>query len=403
MEQQRISGSPGPHFPPDADRTPFERATPALVPRLLVLPAPTATSSAAPSRTAGALPVPFASDWGALPLNHATRAAMAAMHRGSSRAGWDDEDGDAPPTYRFETSDKRGSVSIIAHQDSTRPRGILDDAPDRWELVRALDDDTSDVLIACLLQWWQYSGRPEQAVRISVDAILDARGIERVRRRGEPGTWQHGHRPMDRRKVGRAFERLHNLRVRLDNVVLGGKNRFATIPETPLLVMEKREVFDDDGHPCYFAAEVRPGEWVRPYIEQRGRQFGWLPRQALRYDPLRQRTEKRLAKYLAYIFRAEARRGAATKGLHISTLLDNADLTEEAHNPQRTRDRLHAALATLQRDDIVASWAYADPGAAAGLPARHWFGQWRKLTVELGIPQELRDRYRALSGKSDAA
>lgn len=359
--------------------------------------APGAFSSALPS-----LPVAFLAGYGAMPLNHVTSAAFAAIHRGETRAGWDDDAGNGPPSYSAPTNKGQGQILIIMRHDEAAVNAP--DASDVWERVRTLDDDTSDVFAVCMAHWWNYSRRPGQSVLLTVDDILDARGIQRMRRRDEPRNWQHGHRSEDRRKVGRALERLTNLWVRADNVAVVRKRRSVSMVECRLLDMRKRHVqYDEDGQPWYLAAEVMPGDWIVTYQDQDLLHYGWFPQQALRYDKGRQWVEKRLAKYLSYLFRSEARRGAPAKRLKVATLLGEAVLSEDEGNPKRTLVRLHSALDRLRNDCIIASWAYSAPDAYDRLPARQWFGQWRELTIDLGVPECLRDRYRTLSARSVAS
>src|SRR5699024_10335951 len=88
-----------------------------------------------------------------------------------------------------------------------------DALPVLWDRVRQLNDLTSDALFVCLAHWAAAADAHAgfAPVWITVDAILDARGVQRIRRAGEPGVWQHGHRREDRVAAGRALAQLDQL------------------------------------------------------------------------------------------------------------------------------------------------------------------------------------------------
>ena len=128
-------------------------------------------------------------------------------------------------------------------------------------------------------------------------------------------------------------------------------------------------------------ARVQPGGWMRAWAEQGMRQFGSLARQALAYDPYRERPEKWLAKSLTFATRWNTRRRDRALRLRVTTLLDNAALVPDPTRPQRTRDRLERALSRLASDDVIAAWEYeGDPGL---LPARAWLPIWQEMIVRV--------------------
>ena len=237
-------------------------------------------------------------------------------------------------------------------------------------------------------------------------AILDARGIQRMRRRGEPGGWQHGHRREDRLAAGRALAQLDNLWLEIVDVeVVPGKDdrapRRLRAESRALAILDRVSERDADGHEAFLAARVVPGEWARMLWELGLRQTGVLARQALAYDPYRARPERWLARYLALAFRWNARRRAPRLRLRVATLLENAALSADPARPQRCRDRLERALDRLLADGVIGGWLYeADPGA---LPARHWLPAWTVMLVQIEPPDVVRRRYAGIGrGVRDA-
>jgi hypothetical protein len=258
---------------------------------------------------------------------------------------------------------------------------------------------TTDALLVCLAQWADNAARPGEPVWITADAILDARGLQRMQRRGEPRDWQHGHRREDRLAAGRALAQLDNLWLEIVDVEViparagaeRGPSRLRA-ESRALAVLDRLTERDADGQRVFLAARVAPGEWARVYWELGVRQLGLLAQQALAYDPYHERVEKWLALYLAFQFRWTARRSSERITRRVTTLLAQAALAEDAARPGRTRARLEKALERLAEDGLLAGWGYtAEP---LELPARGWLPRWREATIWLAPPAGQRTRFR---------
>jgi hypothetical protein len=238
-------------------------------------------------------------------------------------------------------------------------------------------------------------------VWITADAILDARGIKRKRYQGEPGNWQHGHRRDDRMTVGRALAQLGALWLEIMDVevIPGGKRRKPQrirVESRALSIEDRVTQHDVDGSTVFLAARVKPGSWAREYWDLGVRQTGLLAQKAVGYDPYRQQIEKRLAKYLCFQYRINARK-TPPDGLHlkVTTLLKNADIEPDRRNPQRTRSRVEQALNRLRDDEVITSWAYIIDVNAA--PAKGWLPYWLETTVRIEVPPDIRTHYAQLA------
>ena len=175
---------------------------------------------------------------------------------------------------------------------------------DLWRSVRQLDDLTADALLVCLAHWATTGVEPDAPVWITADAILDARGIQRMHRRDDPAGWQHGHRREDRLAAGRALAQLDSLWLEIVDVgVVPGKGdrqpRRIRTESRALAILDRVSERDPDSGEVFLAARIVPGEWARMLWETGLRQTGLLARQALAYDPYRERPERWLARYLA--------------------------------------------------------------------------------------------------------
>jgi hypothetical protein len=324
-----------------------------------------------------------------IPTNQAAWALIAAIHDAVMGRNWSDTEGRSIPTHRTPTNSGRGAVEVSLREAAS----VIEPEPaalaQLWEQVRALSDLTSDTLLVCLAAWTTDGGRPDQPVWVTADAILDARGVQRIQKRGEPTDWQHGHRREDRLAAGRALAQLDQLWLEVVDVEVlpGNRRRSATklsVESRAMTILDRVTERDADGAPTFLAARVLPGEWVRAWWDLGLRQVGLLAQAALTYDPYRELPEKRLAKYLAFSFRWNARRRGEPLARRVTTLLTNAGLEADPARPQRTRDRLEKALTRLTEDGVLAGWRYQrDPG---DLPARRWLPLWCDMLVSIEPP-----------------
>jgi hypothetical protein len=351
---------------------------------------PPAAIGEQPASAARPLPVEAVFQGGVarLPVNHAVWALQNAIRDAILGVRWTTDSGRSAPAHTTQTNRGRGSVTV-SFRDGNDAEPLPATPAALWDKVRTLDDLTADALLVCLAQWAATDGSPSTPVWVSADAILDARGIERIRRRGEPGSWQHGHRREDRLAAGRALAQLDNLWLDIVDVevVPGHGNRSPRrirAESRALAILDRVSERDDDGREVFLAASVIPGEWARSLWELGLRQTGLLARQALAYDPYRARPERWMARYLALAFRWNANRRVPTLRLRVTTLLQNAALEPDTVRPQRCRDRLERALDRLTTDRVIGGWRYeADPSV---LPARLWLPTWTTMVVQIDPP-----------------
>lgn len=338
-------------------------------------------------------PAPFRDGVGIVPANHATWALQQAIRDAALARGWSDARRMEAPAHVTPTNKGRGEVRVSvrpAHGDTAVAPA---DLPRLWEQVRALDDLTSDALLVCLAHWTAADAQPDTPVWVTADAILDARGIQRIRRAGEPRSWQHGHRREDRLAAGRALAQLDDLWLQIVDVeVIPGRRghapRAVSAESRALAILDRMVGLDDDGHRVFLAARVVPGDWLRAYWDGGLRQTGQIAQQSLRYDPYRERPEKWLSKYLAFQFRWNARRRSRVLRRRVGTLIEQSALNAAAARPQRARDRLEKALSRLAADGVIDGWRYEqDPGL---LPARHWHEAWTAMLIQIDAPAHSR-------------
>jgi hypothetical protein len=343
----------------------------------------------------------FRDDKTIIPVNQATWGLLDAINAAPTLKDWTDNEGETAPTHKTTLSGNKGAilVSMKGEEDFTR-----DTLPLLWNKVKGMSDLTSDVLLACLAQWATTNeGNFNSPITITADAILDARGIKRIRKPGEPDKWQHGHRSEDRIEVGRAIAQLDSLWIELFNVETmpkgkGHKSSKLKVESRALNITARAIQQDFDGKNIFLAAHVTPGEWLKAYYDAGLRQMGILVRKALSYDPYRFKVEKDLTKYLAFHFKYNAGNQNEVISRKVKTLLEGINMAPDTRNPQRTRVRLEKALDQLQQDKVIKAWDYSTGRNSIDktLPAKSWLGTWLEATIQITPPDDITAHYATL-------
>jgi len=151
-----------------------------------------------------------------------------------------------------------------------------------------------------------------------------------------------------------------------------------------------------DGTTDAFAWRLRPGDVFAKFLFGPGRQTALLSQSALNYDPYRQKWEKRLARYLAWIWRISS--GRTQEGLLVQTLLDATNMEIDKNRPNRTRERLEEALDRLA-DMVVTSWQYERIDENL-LSKRGWWRDWLECKILITAPTSIRDQYKKIRAGS---
>jgi len=140
----------------------------------------------------------------------------------------------------------------------------------------------------------------------------------------------------------------------------------------------------------------RPGKIFAHFLFGAGRQTALLAAQALRYDPVQQTWEKRLARYLSYQWRCKAYASNLLQSFKVASLLTAVGTPCNRRKPFLTRARLEKALDTLFQDSIIAAWQY-DRWDEACTTRRGWADVWLQATILIEPPDVIRDHYQAIA------
>lgn len=119
-------------------------------------------------------------------------------------------------------------------------------------------------------------------------------------------------------------------------------------------------------------------------MRNQSKQIALLPQLALQYDPYRQAWEKRLTRYLAWLWRIRKYAEESAESITVEVLLLNAvGESIDKKNPVRTKEHLEKALNRLWSDAVIQNWKYTNANDNWG-GREGWQKTWlsQKITVE---------------------
>jgi hypothetical protein len=339
----------------------------------------------------GATPLPevppaFPEGTGLVPSAFPLQGTLAAFHN-AQEGGWP-RDAQGQPYYPF--VQPQGTVYVTLGAPVGEPEPIGAAAREAlWAQFKGLGDLDADVLLAGLVQWIR-SRDADGYSWITGPAVLDYRGIRPRMQPDQPDgkRYRAGHRADDLAAVAACFERLRLVYLDLVNVEIREPPRGRRKPrltryslKTELLhvpnILTQRHL---DGREHRVAWQYRPGQWLGRYLEPPNEQLALLMQTTLRYDPYRERWEKRLAKYFLFHLRIGAKGGASPLRRNVGAVVWELGLAEafDRRNPERTAKRFEGAMDRLRDDGHIGGWGFTDESRRwwARRPARGWLEAW---------------------------
>src|SRR5687767_8690461 len=211
-----------------------------------------------------------------------------------------------------------------------------------------------------------------------------------------------GYKKTQRTKVLNSLVHLQNVWLNLFEFDIYGRRGSGSRRVIPEPLQERairiREggQLDLDGHlPRIHNFGFRPGILFSRYLFGPGRSVALLAAKALSYDSRAQKYEKRLTRYLSWLWRIRAYQLNYLQPLRIDTVLKEIDLRIDRRFPARTLERLERALNELEADGLIRAWQYE--GFAPDQHKVLWIDDWLHNTIRVEPPQIVFDRYRSIS------
>jgi DNA-binding XRE family transcriptional regulator len=262
-----------------------------------------------------------------------------------------------------------------------------------WRQQKELSDLDADALDA-LCAIWLYQARTagDRAVA-DIDGLLAMRGIQ-PRQREYGGRKRIGYEKEQREEMMRAVAHIQNLWINVGEAATqDDRSRAPTrvVQSRAFVVTDRVGQIDPNGEMVDIERFVfRPGEVFAHYLMGPGSQTALLSARALKYDPYRQVSEKRLARFLSWQWRTSGTSDHQTRLYRVQTLLDAVGKSTDIRYPHRTRDRLEKALDTLKDDAVIAAWHYTGWDEDV-VTKRGWLGHWLASTVLIEPPRVVQE------------
>jgi hypothetical protein len=273
-----------------------------------------------------------------------------------------------------------------------------------FQQLDELSDLDSDVWDYCNWRWLRDARSPDQCVTITLDELLAMRGIlKKLNGQRQRGGYKRGQKA----KVLKSVVHLRNVLINLFDFELRGRGlRSGRSAGEPI---RDRAIRLEDGGQTDFDGDIpnvtsfgfRPGNIFARYVFGPGRQTALLSAKALEYDPRTQKYEKRLIRFLSWIWRIRASTLSYFQPFRVSTLLEKIHLPVNGRFPTRTVERLERALETIATDGSITQWQYE-----SGQPdqsRRGWSNVWLQETILIEPPQGIIDQYQNIGAKRTKA
>lgn len=273
-----------------------------------------------------------------------------------------------------------------------------------WSQRAELSDLDADVLDLLSAIWLQQARTPNDPAIVTVDDCLRLRGLApKLAGTGRRG----GFSSKQREEFLYALGRIESTWLKMSEIeTYSGKGRpQKTALESRAFVMTTRlGQMRLDGRMDIQQFIFRPGDIFSRFLFGPGRQTALLSAKAVQYDYYRHKWEKRLTRYLSWLWRINASNSTISFPLKVSTLLDCVG-EAEAHPrfPNRIRERLEKALDTLKQDKVISQWQYDRANHEQELEQQQtWYPIWLRWTVDIQPPPEIRTHYGSLNPANSA-
>ena len=266
------------------------------------------------------------------------------------------------------------------------------------ELVMSMGDLTADVLDIISAAWINQATNPGTTIDITADDFLSYRGLQPQK----SGTGRRGgYKNKARQEIASQIEILENMWLVVSEMTayeeFETKNGKRRMPrkwqgESRVIIVSNRvrQVKLDGTTEEPFAWRIGLGDCLTYFLLGLGRQTALLSQKALNYDPDKQKWEKRLTRYLSWLWRINSQN---QKPLTVSTIITKGIMESvDSKNPSRTKERFEKALDRLVYDKVISAWQYEKEDENI-IGQRGWIANWLQWKVIVEPPQVIIDQY----------
>jgi hypothetical protein len=239
--------------------------------------------------------------------------------------------------------------------------------------MSAVVEDVLDVLVSNAIE---NSTDADGYHTLEIDAILEARGLQKKRKGGIGNkTYGAGHHVEARDAVVDAIKKLDTLYVALAPAREIKRKR---LRDWDRVLNVQRYTLEEPTNRIH-SIRYELGTWFARWRDD----HVLAPRRILELDAKREAPAKILARY----FTQRRREGDAHQGRVVrqvrALFLETATEIERGKNPQRSRDWVEQSLETLRRDGIIVAWSYVEEIDL--LPRYKWLEPWLEYHVAVTL------------------
>lgn len=298
------------------------------------------------------------------------------------------------PTLRIDEGGVKGVAKILPQVRRVLPNG--DDLPEAAERLAlqmiGLTDLDADVLDILYLFWQLQAKSEDDPAFATIDDLLRVRGLQPKlggqRRRG-------GYGPEQRTEIVEAIYRLEVVYVDVRQPVkrVRGSEPQSEALKRPLITISALEGKRlQDGKINVKFVGYKPGLVFTPYLLGPGRQTSLMAAKTLRYNLRTEIPEKRLSRYLSWIWKIRSTKREYEQPFKIETLLNAIGLRFDSNNPSKTYDRFEALLDRLKDDRVISAWQFKGWDEAL-VGKRGWVEKWKRANVQIYPPEAVAANY----------
>lgn len=258
--------------------------------------------------------------------------------------------------------------------------------------VQKMNDLTADVFDILTIHWLKHAKHNDDFVTINVDDILKYRDI---RSNLNGNKYRSGYKNKQREQIVTHLQILSHLYIEASMEIYGENgNPIKKILKSPAITIDYLYKEHDETEKTFLLLMgIRPGRIFRETLTH-NRQAALLPQKVLNYDYIKYSYEKRLGRYLSYMWRIRYKNGSYCDPFFIQTLLDVMKITSK--RPHVIKDRLERTLDRLVQDQIIRSWQYEScPESTVG--THGWFKTYVKHKVIIEPPEEVTQYYKKIN------
>jgi len=232
--------------------------------------------------------------------------------------------------------------------------------------------------------------------------VLDVMGVQRLPpKKGEPPTWNHGHRVEDKRAVCQAILDMSQVHYQYDDIEVPVRGKFGARDllsgSGHLLTVEvqqrKRLTSANEIVAARLNMIVALGSWISDFGETGLKQFALIAQGTMSFNTPYE-AEGHVAWYLTYQFASDRSGIKQPLRRHIGTLLDVAGISLE---PRKIPKRFNALMDRIADRHIIGSWEIE--GDLSALPARNWLPDYRNMIVVITPPDVVDRKYEAIRNR----